>query len=358
MRILAASTQGAGHFGSLVPFLSRRSGEARCPRRRPADPRSTRLPVPGGRGAPEEELRPVWDSMPRQPPRKVRSSWWGTSSLPAQRPGDARADHRGDRGVASSTSSSASPRSSPPRSPRRCTGCRTPASRRPDARRGGRARVRRAGDRRDPGRGRRGDRRVPVPDLLAGVRRPRADQGASVRRSRHRPGDVAVAGVVAGRRVRSCTSRSAASPRPCRLPPSSTRKRSRLSTASTRRSCSRPVTSSTSALRRATSTSSAGSIADILGEAAVVVGHGGSGTTLEALAAGVPQVVAPLFADQPYNAARVAVVGAGVVSSLDGLGRSTERVLGDPSSAPPLAAWPTRCAASARSTSSWAALGG
>ncbi len=70
--------------------------------------------------------------------------------------------------------------------------------------------------------------------------------------------------------------------------------------------------------------------ADVLGEAAVVVGHGGSGTTLGALAAGVPQVVAPLFADQPYNAARVAVVGAGVVSSLDGLRRSIERVVGDP----------------------------
>jgi Erythromycin biosynthesis protein CIII-like, C-terminal domain len=70
--------------------------------------------------------------------------------------------------------------------------------------------------------------------------------------------------------------------------------------------------------------------ADVLGEAAVVVGHGGSGTTLGALGAGVPQVVAPLFADQPYNAARVAVVGAGVVSSLDGLRSSVERVLGEP----------------------------
>jgi hypothetical protein len=69
--------------------------------------------------------------------------------------------------------------------------------------------------------------------------------------------------------------------------------------------------------------------ADVLGEAAVVVGHGGSGTTLGALAAGVPQVLAPLFADQPFNAARVAVVGAGLVSSLDGLRRSMERVLGD-----------------------------
>jgi UDP-glucoronosyl and UDP-glucosyl transferase len=69
---------------------------------------------------------------------------------------------------------------------------------------------------------------------------------------------------------------------------------------------------------------------DVLGEAAVVVGHGGSGTTLGALAAGVPQVVAPLFADQPHNAARVAVVGAGVVSSLDRLRPSIERVVGDP----------------------------
>ena len=70
--------------------------------------------------------------------------------------------------------------------------------------------------------------------------------------------------------------------------------------------------------------------ADVLGQAAAVVSHGGSGTTLGAFAAGVPQVVAPLFADQPYNAARVAVVGAGVVSSLDRLRPSLERVLGDP----------------------------
>lgn len=69
--------------------------------------------------------------------------------------------------------------------------------------------------------------------------------------------------------------------------------------------------------------------ADVLAEASVVVGHGGSGTTLGALAAGIPQVVAPLFADQPFNAARVAMVGAGVVSSLDYLRPSIERVLGD-----------------------------
>jgi UDP:flavonoid glycosyltransferase YjiC (YdhE family) len=40
--------------------------------------------------------------------------------------------------------------------------------------------------------------------------------------------------------------------------------------------------------------------------------HGGSGSTLGALAAGVALVVVPLFADQPQNARRVAEVGAGI----------------------------------------------
>ena len=40
--------------------------------------------------------------------------------------------------------------------------------------------------------------------------------------------------------------------------------------------------------------------------------HGGSGSTLGALAFGVPLVVIPLFADQPYNARRVHEVGAGI----------------------------------------------
>jgi UDP:flavonoid glycosyltransferase YjiC (YdhE family) len=52
---------------------------------------------------------------------------------------------------------------------------------------------------------------------------------------------------------------------------------------------------------------------DVLPHAAAVVGHGGFGTTIAALAAGVPQVVVPLFAhDQFVNAAHVAAVGAGV----------------------------------------------
>ena len=44
---------------------------------------------------------------------------------------------------------------------------------------------------------------------------------------------------------------------------------------------------------------------DVLRHAAAAVVHGGSGSTLGGLAAGVPLVVIPLFADQPYNARRV-----------------------------------------------------
>jgi UDP:flavonoid glycosyltransferase YjiC (YdhE family) len=52
---------------------------------------------------------------------------------------------------------------------------------------------------------------------------------------------------------------------------------------------------------------------DVMPLAAAVVGHGGFGTTMSALAAGVPQVLMPLFTtDQRLNADRVAAVGAGV----------------------------------------------
>ncbi len=44
-----------------------------------------------------------------------------------------------------------------------------------------------------------------------------------------------------------------------------------------------------------------------------VVSHGGSGTMIDALAAGVPQVVLPIGADQPLNAARCEALGAGIV---------------------------------------------
>jgi UDP:flavonoid glycosyltransferase YjiC (YdhE family) len=69
--------------------------------------------------------------------------------------------------------------------------------------------------------------------------------------------------------------------------------------------------------------------ADVFGHASVVVTHGGSGTTLGALAAGLPLIVVPLFADQPDNARRVAAVGAGVVTEPDGMREAIETVLGE-----------------------------
>jgi UDP:flavonoid glycosyltransferase YjiC (YdhE family) len=52
---------------------------------------------------------------------------------------------------------------------------------------------------------------------------------------------------------------------------------------------------------------------DVMPSAAAVIGHGGFGTTMTTLAAGVPQVVLPLFAlDQHHNAAAVARAGAGI----------------------------------------------
>ena len=54
--------------------------------------------------------------------------------------------------------------------------------------------------------------------------------------------------------------------------------------------------------------------AAVLAEAAAMLGHGGFGTTMGALAAGVPQAVAPLFSfDQVVNGQHVAAVGAGIV---------------------------------------------
>jgi UDP:flavonoid glycosyltransferase YjiC (YdhE family) len=51
--------------------------------------------------------------------------------------------------------------------------------------------------------------------------------------------------------------------------------------------------------------------AEVLQQARVMVCHGGSGSTIGALAAGVPLVVVPLFADQPDNAERVEATGTG-----------------------------------------------
>ena len=52
--------------------------------------------------------------------------------------------------------------------------------------------------------------------------------------------------------------------------------------------------------------------ADVLPHCSAVVTHGGHGTVMKALAAGVPLVVVPLGRDQPDNAARVVQAGAGL----------------------------------------------
>ncbi len=76
--------------------------------------------------------------------------------------------------------------------------------------------------------------------------------------------------------------------------------------------------------------------AAVMPHAAVVVGHGGFGTTTAALAAGVPQVAVPLFStDQWANARRLAEIGAGVLVTTDDtfreqLAAGVRRVLSDP----------------------------
>jgi UDP:flavonoid glycosyltransferase YjiC (YdhE family) len=52
--------------------------------------------------------------------------------------------------------------------------------------------------------------------------------------------------------------------------------------------------------------------ADVLTQADAVVSHGGFGTTLGAIAAGLPLVVVPLFGDQPDNARRIEEARAGL----------------------------------------------
>ena len=54
-------------------------------------------------------------------------------------------------------------------------------------------------------------------------------------------------------------------------------------------------------------------LADVLPEADVVVSAGGAGTALAALAHGLPMVLLPVLADQPWNAERVHDLGAGIV---------------------------------------------
>jgi UDP:flavonoid glycosyltransferase YjiC (YdhE family) len=68
--------------------------------------------------------------------------------------------------------------------------------------------------------------------------------------------------------------------------------------------------------------------AEVMPRAAVMVSHGGSGSTLAALAGGVPQAFVPLFVDGPSNAARVAEAGAGIVA--EDLAADVQTLLNDP----------------------------
>lgn len=73
---------------------------------------------------------------------------------------------------------------------------------------------------------------------------------------------------------------------------------------------------------------------EVLARARVVLCHGGSGTVIGALTAGVPMVVMPLFADQPQNAERVTQIGAGLSvaqsASAEALRAALMRVLDEP----------------------------
>jgi UDP:flavonoid glycosyltransferase YjiC (YdhE family) len=53
--------------------------------------------------------------------------------------------------------------------------------------------------------------------------------------------------------------------------------------------------------------------AAVMRSAAVTVGHGGAGSVLSALAAGVPMALVPFFADQPFNSRLIADLGAGLL---------------------------------------------
>jgi MGT family glycosyltransferase len=74
--------------------------------------------------------------------------------------------------------------------------------------------------------------------------------------------------------------------------------------------------------------------ADVLPHCSAVITHGGHGTVMKALIAGVPLVLVPLGRDQPDNAARVVHAGAGIRlprnASTSALRAAVDRVITDP----------------------------
>jgi UDP:flavonoid glycosyltransferase YjiC (YdhE family) len=71
--------------------------------------------------------------------------------------------------------------------------------------------------------------------------------------------------------------------------------------------------------------------AAVMPHAAAMVCHGGFGTVRAGLTAGMPMAVLPLFADQPYNARRVAELDAGIqVDGAEGVADAVRALLDDP----------------------------
>jgi MGT family glycosyltransferase len=74
--------------------------------------------------------------------------------------------------------------------------------------------------------------------------------------------------------------------------------------------------------------------ADVLPHCSAVITHGGHGTVMKGLIAGVPLVVVPLGRDQPDNAGRVVYAGAGIRlrknATASALRTAVSRVIDDP----------------------------
>jgi UDP:flavonoid glycosyltransferase YjiC (YdhE family) len=72
-------------------------------------------------------------------------------------------------------------------------------------------------------------------------------------------------------------------------------------------------------------------LARLLPKVDVVVTAGGTGTVLAALSHSLPMVIRPFVADQPWNAARIADIGAGIViDDVAEAGRAARRIHEDP----------------------------
>ena len=318
MRVLLASTSGAGHFGPLVPFAHaiRRAGHeilVAAPISAQARVERAGLPFISFADPLERDLEPVWARVRAADARRGQRARPGRAVRARPRPRGAAGRRARDRRVA--------------------------ARRRPARVVRVRLRGRRRGAR-DPGRAR---RRLPAGDR--GVRG--ADGGARRRRAAPVGGPRARPGRRAPRRL-------AVPDAHARLVRAAGRRRSRrrrCASTTRRRRCGRCGRAAHAPLVYLSFGSVAATIgyfpglyravidaladlpirllvtvgdaadpaelgplpahvrverwipqAEVFTEADAMVGHGGFGTTLGALLAGVPQVVVPLFADQPYNA--------------------------------------------------------